>query len=471
MSTSIIGPVNEPGLESRIIEPGRPRPAVFFLGALLLLLSSSCSRKQEVVPQEFKPTNAREAYAYGLRRAGLAETALGRDWLAASDKALESAVEIRPPYEEEFYVDPAAAFAVAYRFETRKGQRIGVGVQGGGEGRLFMDLFRVDRPGFRNWTMVASAGENGKGLEFEARRNAVYVLRLQPELLRGGRFRVTIRNTASLGFPVAGRDVRAIGGGFGAPREGGRRTHHGVDIFAPRHTPVVAPMKGFVRFAGQTDVGGRNIWLRNSDRGLSLYFAHLETIEVEAGTYVEPGRVIGTVGNSGNARTTPPHLHFGVYAAGEGPVDPYDFVAETDGEPGTITAGLGALGSWVRVKDDGAPLRPAADQSATGAVSLARDCAIKVVAAAADMYRVLLPDGRSGYIAARRVEPAERRLSEKRVGSAGLIRAAPDALAAEIERIGPGQGIEVFGRFGGFELVRTRRGGWGWLGPEPAGSD
>ena len=44
----------------------------------------------------------------------------------------------------------------------------------------------------------------------------------------------------SMAFPVSGHDSRAIKSGFGVPREAGRRTHHGVDIFAPRGTPVLA---------------------------------------------------------------------------------------------------------------------------------------------------------------------------------------------------------------------------------------
>jgi murein DD-endopeptidase MepM/ murein hydrolase activator NlpD len=65
-----------------------------------------------------------------------------------------------------------------------------------------------------------------------------------------------------------------------------------------------------------------------------LYFAHLETREVERGDQVRAGQQIGTVGNTGNARYTRPHLHFGIYSSG--PIDPFHFIAETDTIPGKI---------------------------------------------------------------------------------------------------------------------------------------
>ena len=94
--------------------------------------------------------------------------------------------------------------------------------------------------------------------------------------------------------------------GVGAPREGGRRSHHGVDIFAPRGTEVRATSRARVRRVDEWKLGGRVIWLEDPERDLRLYFAHLETQDVLEGTWVAPGDRIGTVGNTGNARTTPP---------------------------------------------------------------------------------------------------------------------------------------------------------------------
>ena len=117
--------------------------SLFIITNLLLLSFLTC--QQEKVPEPYQPTHAHDAYRHSLAIAELAETALGRDWIAASEQALDAPIPVSTPFEEVFYVDPAQAFAVGYRFEAIKGQRIevDVNVQGLQAGRLFIDLFRV----------------------------------------------------------------------------------------------------------------------------------------------------------------------------------------------------------------------------------------------------------------------------------------------------------------------------------------
>ena len=146
-------------------------------------------------------------------------------------------------------------------------------------------------------------------------------------------------------FPLLG--AGAYWSGFGAPRDGGRRSHMGVDIAAPQMTPVVAVADGMVsRINIDSGTAGTYIALDHDDDWSSWYL-HLNNDhygtddgrgigvrpDLEAGDRVTAGEVIGWVGDSGNAETTEPHLHFEVHLPSGEPIDPYDslLAAEADG--------------------------------------------------------------------------------------------------------------------------------------------
>ena len=169
---------------------------------------------------------------------------------------------------------------------------------------------------------VASLTE-GTTLTFTVPRDGAYVLRIQPELLRSGRFSVLQRTLASLPFPVSGLTAAAVQSEFGAARDAGRRQHEGIDIFAARDTPVLAVVDGVAR-TGTNTLGGNVVWLRGRAFGESFYYAHLERFAFEGTANVKAGDVLGYVGNTGNARTTAPHLHFGIYDRGA--IDPFPFI-------------------------------------------------------------------------------------------------------------------------------------------------
>lgn len=115
-----------------------------------------------------------------------------------------------------------------------------------------------------------------------------------------------------LPMPVFGVSRAGLRDTFEAPRGGGRR-HRGVDVFAPRHTPILSPTEGVVVKVGEDRLGGRVVWML-APGARWHYFAHLESFgELRPGQWVPRGFRLGTVGDSGNARGTPPHLHFGIY--------------------------------------------------------------------------------------------------------------------------------------------------------------
>lgn len=366
---------------------------------VLLLLLFSC--KDEIVPVTYIPSNAHEAYLHSLEQANLLKTALGRDWKLAAGQSLNEPVNIALPFREMFIWDADSAEAAGYRFFVRRGLRIEteVSVNATDSLLLFIDLFRESGDSIKAWSHVATADSTHR-LEFEPRRDAWYVLRIQPELLRSGRYQVVIREVPSIGFPVSGKNSSAILSFFGAPRDGGSREHHGVDIFASRHTPVVAPTNAVVRNTGTGEIGGNYVWLYDSERSIILYFAHLQTQEVTANTRVEAGQIIGTVGNTGNARTTAPHLHFGIYS--RGPIDPLYYIKETDTVPDRISGDTVFLNELVQLNTKSS-IRSSPNISSGPVVNLEKNSIVKVKGLTANLYRVLLPDHTTGYIPERQV--------------------------------------------------------------------
>jgi murein DD-endopeptidase MepM/ murein hydrolase activator NlpD len=114
-----------------------------------------------------------------------------------------------------------------------------------------------------------------------------------------------------------------IGQGWGAPRDGGRRRHQGIDLLAPAGTPLIAVTSGHISRLSNQDRGrgGISLWLRDR-RGSAYYYAHNQHNLVHLGQHVRAGQLIARVGATGNAKGGPPHLHFQIHPNGERPVSP-----------------------------------------------------------------------------------------------------------------------------------------------------
>ena len=87
-------------------------------------------------------------------------------------------------------------------------------------------------------------------------------------------------------------------------------THKGVDIFANRGTDLNSSVSGIVLYSGNIEMGG-NIVVILGPKWRIHYFAHLNELTTSFG-WTSRGEKIGTVGDSGNAKGKPPHLHYSI---------------------------------------------------------------------------------------------------------------------------------------------------------------
>jgi murein DD-endopeptidase MepM/ murein hydrolase activator NlpD len=131
--------------------------------------------------------------------------------------------------------------------------------------------------------------------------------------------RESLRPVRSAGMvvPVAGVRTSDLKDTYGAPRSGGRG-HKGVDIFAPRGTPVIAAAAGTIVKRDSNAVGGISLYQRDLDGRTIYYYAHLNgwRAGLKEGDLVRQGDTIGYVGSTGNVSGAP-HLHFAVFVVND----------------------------------------------------------------------------------------------------------------------------------------------------------
>ena len=134
-----------------------------------------------------------------------------------------------------------------------------------------------------------------------------------------------------LQIPVLGVGRSALQQTYNDPR-GADRAHHGIDILAPRNTPVLAVEDGVIAKLFASVPGGLTMYQFDPTARYTYYYAHLERYAdgLVDGLRVTRGQVLGYVGTSGNAPKDTPHLHFEIGILTEArqwwnavPVDPY----------------------------------------------------------------------------------------------------------------------------------------------------
>ena len=140
----------------------------------------------------------------------------------------------------------------------------------------------------------------------------------------------------ALAIPVEGVRKSDLVDTYLDARGNGERTHEAIDIMAPIGTPVYAAAPGTVEKLFWSDLGGNTIYIRSPDGRRIYYYAHLDAYRdnLREGDKVRTGEPIATVGATGNADPSGPHLHFAVlntqpsdnWSEGE-PVNPFPLLA------------------------------------------------------------------------------------------------------------------------------------------------
>ena len=428
--------------------------ALIFLLCLLSCRSGSLNL--------FKPASPHQAYRQRLINAGLDKTAFGASWISNADKSLQNALSISIPYKETGYFAAERIPVSSYRFTATRGQKLKVSLnkKPADQFKIYLDIWEQPEDGRDQ--LLASADTTGNPLELEIKANGVYLMRLQPELLQSGQYTIEITSGPSLGFPVKSSARPTVKSYFGESRDANTRKHEGIDIFAPFRTPVVAVAEGVVQRVNENNLGGKVVWLRPSGKDYTLYYAHLDEQLAIEGQLVFPGDTLGLIGNTGNAETTPPHLHFGIYTFA-GAVDPFPFVKPVTRATPALTASLTLINATVR--SIGQASIYSSPESASAALILLKPGTIMHVNAAnSSWYSVQLPDGLTGFIQNKQVTGVANPLRKFKVNdSLEHVYDKPDSLAAVKISLSPGKTVDILGSFENYYLIVDSNKETGWI--------
>lgn len=375
---------------------------------ILLLLMLSCQGIK--IEQFLRSGSPYDNYLDDLKTSSLKNNSMVSDWEIAGKRALADSNRVELPYRELTAFDPAEPEAISFLFSAGEGRKITVEIKllSDSSASWFIDLFQVKGSGDLEQLNLNSK-ENS--VEYLARSDEDFLLRVQPELLKGGLIELSISYAPSLAFPLLEKSYLNIASFFGDPRDGGRRSHEGVDIFASKGTPVLAVSEGRVARVGNNRLGGKTV--RVSAGRYSFYYAHLDSQLVASGAKVKPGDTLGTVGNTGNARTTAPHLHLGIYGPGWKSVDPLKFFQEAPELPELPLADTVSLLQWARVRVGLVNLRQGPNTRSPVLDKLEKREVFRIEGKTDGWLRIRLPDHREGFVASNLAESIEIPLDER----------------------------------------------------------
>lgn len=398
-----------------------------------------------------------DSYYSALLRENLKATA--ERWRMEAEESLAAPLQISLPYSERRLLEADYLQPITFAFNLKMDELIQVNIFPSINTRaeVFVDVFYVKDAAIKPMRIGSMAAKEQQ-LKIAAEHTGQYLVRIQPSHAAQGLMDIAVNSPLRYGFPVDTERENAVQSLFGVDRDGGARRHDGIDIFAPRGTPVIAAEAGHVTRVGDTPRGGKNVWVRGDQR--SFYYAHLDSIAVSPGERIMRGEVLGTVGNTGNAVTTSPHLHFGIYKFAQGAIDPLPLVGRKKMVTTYAPPLVDLAQRWLSIRTEKANLRSDPSLKATTIASLMRAELLQVDSVSGDWLRVTTGNGTKGFIARSLMEtPSESLLTLTENYVAFYL---PDDTAPVVGNFSVGDKLPTLGRFGSFAWVKMPGGVYAW---------
>ena len=415
-------------------------------------------------PGLFGKKTPHEQYEKKIKDAGLKETALGDAWLKTAAITLSNPLDISLPYSETGYFADDRANGIGLRFRAKRGQKLKISLtkKPVENFAMYVDLWQ-SYSASENKTpkFLLAADTINLSLEYVVTEDSAFIVRIQPELLKEGEYTLTIIAGPSLAFPVSPKVKSNIGSFFGTGRDNGERKHEGIDIFAPVHSPAVASANGVVTRVNENALGGKVIFMQPDNAFYSLYYAHLDSQIAKEGQRVKSGDILGLTGNTGNAKFTASHLHFGIYT-NSGAIDPLYFVKADYKEPAKLSVPLTNLNTWMRSSKNA---KFYSDQITAGTnfTMLEETTLMRPEAGTGNFYRVILPDGKKGFVIGSSITSAIKPLKRLTIKKSQPLLSLPDSTGLQKKLLAPGEKINVMATFKNFYFISEKENAEGWI--------
>lgn len=432
----------------------------FYLVCLFSLMLYACSS-----PGIFGKKTPHQEYEKKMKDAGLKETVLGEAWFREAAITLSNPLDITLPYTETGYFADDRANGIGLRFTAKRGQKLKITLtkKTTANFAMYVDLWKP-YPASENKTpkFLSAADIANLILEYAVNEDTSFIVRIQPELLKEGEYTLTITAGPSLAFPIPKNIKSSIISFWGDGRDNGGRKHEGIDILAPKHSPAVASANGVITRVNESALGGKIIFMQPDNASYTLYYAHLDSQMVKEDQHVRTGDILGLTGNTGNAKFTVSHLHFGIYTNNYIAIDPLYFVKNDYKDLPKLTVPVSNVNTWMR---NGKQVKLYTDQT-TGTSNfllLDENTLLRPEAATGNSYRVVLPDGKKGFIAGSLITSVNKPIKHLSVKKALPLLSKPDYGGLHKKMLLAGDKINILASFKDFYFISDKDNLEGWV--------